>query len=57
MLKRILDHLGLTSTSPAVAPARSPIDEAGLFADVPLDDNGGDWTYPEEGSQVARAPP
>jgi len=57
VLKRILDHLGLPSTPPAVAPARSPIDEAGLFADEFPDDNGGDWTHQEEGSQIARDPP
>jgi hypothetical protein len=57
VLKRILDHLGLPSTPPAVAPQRSPIDEAGLFADESMDNDGDDWTYHEEGSQVARAPP
>ena len=57
VLKRILDHLSLPSAPPTVAPARSPLDEAGLFADEPPDDNGDDWTYQEEGSQIARAPP
>jgi hypothetical protein len=57
VLKRILDHLGLPLSPPKVAPARSPIDEAGLFADELPDDNGDDWTYQEEGSQIARAPP
>ena len=57
VLKRILDHLGLASSPPTVAPARSPLDEAGLFANEPPDDNGDDWTYQEEGSQIARAPP
>jgi hypothetical protein len=57
VLKRILDHLSLPSSPPTVAPARSPLDEAGLFADEPPDDNGDDWTYQEEGSQIARAPP
>ena len=57
VLKRILDHLSRPSSPPTVAPARSPLDEAGLFADEPPDDNGDDWTYQEEGSQIARAPP
>ncbi len=57
VLKRILDHLSLPSSPPTVAPARSPLDEAGLFDDEPPDDNGDDWTYQEEGSQIARAPP
>jgi hypothetical protein len=57
VLMRILDHLSLPSSPPTVAPARSPLDEAGLFADEPPDDNGDDWTYQEEGSQIARAPP
>jgi len=47
VLKRILNQLGLPSTPPMVAPARSPIDEAGLFADELPDDNGDDWTHQE----------
>ena len=57
VLRRILDHLGLPSSPPPLAPARSPLDEVGLFSDEEPDDTGDDWTYPEEGSQIARAPP
>ena len=57
VLKRILDHLGLPSSPPPIATARSPLDEAGLFADEPPDDTGDDWSYREEGSEIARAPP
>jgi hypothetical protein len=57
VLRRILDHLDLPSTPPAVAPARSRLDEAGSFANELPDDNGDDWTHQEEGSQIARAPP
>ena len=53
----LAERVGLPSTPPAVAPQRSPIDEAGLFADESMDNDGDDWTYHEEGSQVARAPP
>ena len=48
-----LERLGLDPDG----QVRSPLDEAGLFANEPPDDNGDDWTYQEEGSQIARAPP
>ena len=57
VLTRILDHLGLPSSPPAVAPARSPLDEAGLFADEDTDDTGDDGAYRDEASETARAPP
>ena len=57
VLKRILDHMGLPSSPPPIAPARSPLDDAGLFADEPPDDTGDVWSYQDEGTEVARAPP
>ena len=57
VLRRILDHLGLPSSPPTLAPARSPLDEAGLFMDEEPDNTGEEWMYQEEGSEVARAPP
>jgi len=58
VLTRILDHLKLPSTSPPLAPARSPLDEQDLFADkgiaepVYREDPG-----PDDGMPTARAPP
>ncbi|MFH1529958.1 MAG: transposase [Pseudomonadota bacterium] len=57
VLRRILDHLGLPSSSPPLAPARSPLDEAGLFVDEDTVAEEGDWPDPEEGNETARAPP
>ncbi len=56
VLSRILDHLGLPSSPPPIAPVRSPLDDAGLFADELPDDTGDDWPYRDEESEVARAP-
>ena len=58
VLTKILDHLNLPSAPPTLAPARSPIDEQGLFADeefvepVYREDPG-----PDDGMPTARAPP
>ncbi|NQT85333.1 transposase [bacterium] len=57
VLRRILDHLALPSSPPPLAPARSPMDEAGLFVDEDNGDIEGDWPYPDEGNETARAPP
>jgi len=57
VLKRILDHLTLPSSLPQLAPARSPLDEAGLFRDEDIKATEYDWSYTDEGSDTARSPP
>ncbi len=57
VLTRILDHLGLPSSHPPLAPARSHLDEAGLFVEGQPDDTGEEWSYQEAGREGARAPP
>jgi len=58
VLTKILDHLNLPSAPPPLAPARSPIDEQGLFADEEIaepvyrEDPG-----PDDGMATPRAPP
>lgn len=57
VLKRILDHLGLPSSPPRPAPARSPLDEAWLFPPVDAGELDDDWPGPEPDDEQARAPP
>jgi len=57
VLKRILDHLGLPSSPPPLAPARSPLDEAWWFVDEDTGDIEEDGSYWEEEAEIARAPP
>ena len=57
VLSRILDHLGLPSSPPPLAPARSPLDEVGLFADEDSGDFNDGWFDHESRDGNARAPP
>ena len=57
VLRRILEHLNLPSSPPLRAPARSPLDEVGLFADEDSGDFDDGWFDQESGEENARAPP
>ena len=57
VLSRILDHLGLPSSPPPLAPARSPLDEVWLFADEDSGDYDDGWFDHESREGNARSPP
>ena len=58
VLTRILDHLKLPSTSPPLAPARSPLDEQGLFAEEEIAEPAyREAQDPDGGMPTPRAPP
>ena len=57
VLRRLLEYLDLPSSPPLRAPARSPFDEAGLFADEAGGDTDDGWFDHESRDGNARAPP